>query len=472
MDPAKDAFLSGSNATGDDAGRSLVSLHQLIADQIAQDNPAEVWRTARRLLDSGFKAEFVMRNLVFAASSAILAINPDEVSLDVEEYLETLDRLPLPPAREMFDVLVSMTEDQRSATSDELISSTRAVFGDISYPSSQNNIGNIETWIEVALDELLEREPSVVMLAPDIVVHVPTLLDGTTLTHRLTEPECSEGWVHTGADLAPLLAWSHEMHLPDGTEVEIDTLNNGDGILDGGPGWLEHFQPGTLIGFRVDNDTLTLESLDDPGPPQQTLVQAVRAAYEREVAEPWLPISADDIVAGLLLNNPGILSIPTIPLSELLASAGLEQRGVEFAHDESVWRSAHRLSQMHRLFDRLSDQQSRRQAARVFDLLDAEERDSEEKLEVLSILREPRLFTVIADELLDLDRGEEQLQEIFEFANDLVASARRAAETAPARLLLAIVCERRRDPFAGQAQLEIGVQADPEFTPVIDRLAW
>jgi hypothetical protein len=175
------------------------------------------------------------------------------------------------------------------------------------------------------------------MLAPDLIVHLPTLMDGITFAHRLTGLEHSGGWIATGVDLAPLLRWSDTLVWDDGSEVEIDTLAGGQGIIVGPIGWLERFEPQALVGFRVEEDTLSLGLLEDPGPPDPGVVEALRAAYEREVAEPCLPVRADEIVAGALLEHPGIWSTPMVPLSELLEQAGLEQRGVEFAHDESVW---------------------------------------------------------------------------------------------------------------------------------------
>jgi hypothetical protein len=81
---------------------------------------------------------------------------------------------------------------------------------------------------------------------------------------------------------------------------------------------------------------------------------------------------------------------------------------------------------------------------------------------------------VITAELVDLhdEDEEQQLQAISDFAEELLLSARRPSDGAPARGLLAVVCERREDPLAGHAQLDLAVRADPEFLPAIDRLAW
>ncbi|MHB8328777.1 MAG: SEC-C domain-containing protein, partial [Acidimicrobiales bacterium] len=306
----------------------------------------------------------------------------------------------------------------------------------------------------------------------DLVVHVPTLLDGVVLTHRLTDPERARGWIEAGADLAVLCHYSNGLRLAEGGEVELRMLFDGEEVLVGPEGWLEHFEPGTLLGFGVEGDTLSLQSVPEPGAPESHLVDAARAAYDREVDEPWLPVGADEIVVGMLHDRPGILAIPTAPASEFLAAAGLEQRGVEFAHEESVWREARKAARAGSLFDGLPDQDRRRQAARVLDVLDASEPEPGALHEALTALRDHRILSAITDQVLDLDDDEDQLDEVATFAEALLGAARRPRETAPAQWLLSVVSERRCDPLTGQTQLELALEADPGFLPAVDRLAW
>jgi hypothetical protein len=121
----------------------------------------------------------------------------------------------------------------------------------------------------------LDHDFSMTMLVPDLIVHLPTLMDGITFAHRLTGLEHSGGWIATGVDLAPLLRWSDTLVWDDGSEVEIDTLAGGQGIIVGPIGWLERFEPQALVGFRVEEDTLSLGLLEDPGPPDPGVVEAL-----------------------------------------------------------------------------------------------------------------------------------------------------------------------------------------------------
>ena len=173
----------------------------------------------------------------------------------------------------------------------------------------------------------------------------------------------------------------------------------------------------------------------------------------------------------MLLENPGILATPIVPLSELLAQAGLEQRGIEFAHDDSVWRAAKTLARLHAIFERL-DEGRRGRAADVLEAFEASEREAAALHHALVALRDHRILSVVTDLLLDLDDDVDQLDEVATFAADLLGAARRPRDGAPARWLMAVVSERRCDPLAGLAHLELAVKADPEFLPAVDRLAW
>lgn len=465
----RERVLSDSPALADGSVASalVVLVHQLLADQIAEEDPPEVWRTARRLLDSGMTSKFVMSNLLLAANASFADALQRAEPIDHERYVLELERLPLPPVREVFDAVLAMVRDRRGVPSDELVATVVTRLGGGGGANS-----NVEHWVELALDRLLDHEASLMMIPPDLVVHVPTLLDGVVLTHRLTDSERAAGWIETGADLAVLRHFSDALHHAEGGEVELRSLFDGEHVLVGPDGWLEQFEPGTLLDFRVEGDSLSLQSAPEPGLPESHLVEAARAAYDREVDEPWLPVGADEIVVGMLHDRPGILATPTAPVSELLAAAGLEQRGVEFAHDESVWGQARTAARAGRLFDSLTDQDRRRQAARVLDVLDAPEREPDALQEALTALGDHRILSAITDQLLDLDDDEDQLDEVAAFAEELLGAARRHADSAPARWLLAVVSERRCDPLTGQAQLQLALEADPGFLPAVDRLAW
>ena len=452
---------------GSPASAFVVLMYQLLADQIADEDPPEVWQTARRLLDGGLSPRFVRSNLFLVLNSAFVGALRRGEAIDHAEYALELERLPLPPVRDVFDALLEVVRQGRAAPSGELVATVvHRLRGD------EGGNSKVQHWVELALDRLLDDEPSLMMIPPDLIVHVPTLLEESVLTHRLSGDERTTGWIELGADLAVFGRRSGPLLFDEGGEIEVQTLSEGDRVLAGPEDWLESFEPGMLLGFRLAGDVVSLRSVTEPGPPKRHLVDAARAAYDREVHEPWLPVAADEIVVGMLYEQPGTFEVPTLPLSELLAEAGLERRGVEFAHDESVWREAHKFSRMRRLFDRLPDGDQRRRAVQVLDLMDASEQDPAALHVALVALDDHRILSVVTDELLDLDDDDEQLDEVAGFAEALLGAVRRPREAAAARWLLAVVCERRRDPLAGQAQLEFALEANPGFLPAVDRLAW
>jgi hypothetical protein len=451
---------------GSPASALIVLQHQSIADQIAADDPPEVWQTAVRLLDAGLTPSFVMANLFFAANSTFVNSLRTGGAVDHREYRRQLERLPLPPIREVIDVFLSLLRDRRAVSSEELVTAVLARFS-----ANDAESEYLEQWVDTAVDAVLDHDPSIMMLPPDLVVHVPTILDGAVLTHRLTAFERSEGCVDAGADLAALLHQSDPLQLESGGEVELESDPYGDGAVFGPDGWLEDFEAGTLLAFQLDGNILSISAVAEPEPPWGAAMDAARAAYDREVDQPWLPVGADEIVVGMLLENPGILATPTVPVSELLAHAGLEQRGTEFAHDDSVWRAARTLARLHAIFERL-DEGRRGRAADVLEAFDASERVAAALHNALVALRDHQILSVVTDLLLDLDDDVDQLDEVAYFAADLLGAARRPREGAPAQWLMAVISERRCDPLAGLAYLELAVKADPEFLPAVDRLAW
>jgi hypothetical protein len=371
------------------------------------------------------------------------------------------------PEPVVFEAILATAGEHRAVASEELV----ALVVD-QLTGDEDERSALEDLVNQALDEMLEDDPALVMLPADLVIHLPTMLEGSVLTHRLTAAEDLDDAIETGVDLSVLLCFEDGMRLAGGGEVEVETDGRGAGLLRGPPGWLEPFEAGTLLAFRCASEVLSVEPVAEPAPSARQTIDSARAAYDIEVAEPWLPVAAPDIVAGMLLREPLVFSEPTVPLSELLAEAGLEGRGVEFAHDESVWKMANSVARFHQLFDELDEPELRRDAATVLDVFDSDEPESADLRRALLILQDYRIISAVTNVLLALDDDEEQLARAASFAESLRAAARRPSETAPAWWLQAITSERGGDPVTGQAQLEMAVKADPVFLPAVDRLAW
>lgn len=92
--------------------------------------------------------------------------------------------------------------------------------------------------------------------------------------------------------------------------------------------------------------------------------------------------------------------------------------------------------------------------------------------ETLSRLRSPEALEVALDEMFGLSDEPDLLEQTSVLSDQLLAVARRPSEIAVARFLAAVVAERRCDPLGAEAQLHLAVEADPRWSPGVDRLAW
>jgi hypothetical protein len=74
---------------------------EVVANQIADDNPPEVWQTALRLLTGGLDRRQVLQQLVLALSKQFRAILAEQADFDLDAYRATLARLPVPGGEEV-----------------------------------------------------------------------------------------------------------------------------------------------------------------------------------------------------------------------------------------------------------------------------------------------------------------------------------------------------------------------------------
>ena len=166
------------------------------------------------------------------------------------------------------------------------------------------------------------------------------LLDGATLTHRLTAEEAARDVLALSSDLAPLTALARVgLLLPDGgrlsfvwdAEARERTGADTDAALEGPSGWLGG-AAATLLHVRLAGGLLRVAPGPEAGAASRLtvrrLVETVRAKLARQAdAGPFfLPpaVSLEDAVLDLLADGSDLLEIPVPPLGEAFAAAGLE----------------------------------------------------------------------------------------------------------------------------------------------------
>lgn len=310
------------------------------------------------------------------------------------------------------------------------------------------------------------------MLAPDRVLHVESLTDGIVLTHRISADERTSGMLDVGVDLAGF--WRcDELRLPSGDELDVV-----DGGWVGPDGWLAGYPEGAMLAVRVDGGMVTVTVLDATPPVIGELAAQLRAVYDDEIDEPGLPVTAEELVLGVLLEHPRLpgrhsaFAEPTAPLTELLTAAGLQTCGVHVAHDQSIWDNARQLERTHRVIEELGPGDRARAALRALELIDDGVPDRAAAREVLDLLHNPAVLEVVPNELLGRHDDPELLAATGVLVEGLLTAASKPAHQAVAHWLAAVVAERRGQVLDGESKLRMAVRADPGWPCAADRLAW
>lgn len=310
------------------------------------------------------------------------------------------------------------------------------------------------------LDRLSEGDPDLVMLHPDVLVHLPSITAGSVLTHRLSESEAAEGYLLVEPDL-DVFGAREGLHVAGGS-VEADD-HDGPLVLVGPQGWLDAFEPGTLLAVAVAVDGAMTITAVEGVPEAGGLVEVVRAAYDAEIEEAWLPLHGGDLVAAVLARDPAAFAVARPPLGELAAAAGLEERDGELAHEESVFAQAAAVESDYRLAARLEGDDLDAAAESLKVLLDPGAAPAELR-DALARLDDPLLLEAVVDEL-----PAELLEPL---AARLVALTGQSPRAAQAHWIAAVAAERTRRVLDAESHLRAGQRADPGNVAVADRLAW
>jgi hypothetical protein len=475
---------------------------RLIVAQVAEDDPPEVWATVQRLLSGGLTRHQVFDQLRFALMGASGEAvregggddsdgDDDPEGHDVAEgggvfaparYRELLAALPLPTATEVADAVVEVVAGFQGTSEDEVVRLAVRHLAWATGPDGGDDPARAAmaaTLVEQLVDDLMDAG-DFEYLPPNRLVHVERLTAGIVLTHRLTEAEAAVGVMSAGLDLAGF-ARREDLHLPGGADIDDFLLADGDREWQGPEGWLDAYRPGTLLTVRVAEDgTVGLaETPSEPGS-DPALVARLRAVYDTEVAEPGLPVIAEALVLGLLVEDPDAFAEPRLPLATLCAAAGLEPRGGRVAHDESVWQAGYERALHWRVLDRLEGDAAEA-ALRILGRVGDDDPDAAALRDTLAGLAVPGVAEVVLEELIpargvDDDADPDLIGAVRDaaavWAERLLGTAISPAETALARWVAAVVAERRGEVLVADAHLTLATEADPSFGPALTRAAW
>lgn len=488
VDKARLRFLFGAVPAvvpGDEDGRAALmradgrggaadpSLRLVVANQILDGDPPATWDTVQRLLGRGIGRHDVMDQLVRTLRPFVDGALHDQRRFDSQEYTAALARLPLPDRAAVLETYLDVARAHVTIGADELEELVAARLGlDPDDPMTEQLLDDT--------DRAVMEDPGspVSMLPPDIVVHVPALMDGIVLTHRLSAAEKAEDFLDLDNDLAGFRRCPNPR--VDAGPLHVDDPGGADPVSWDGPlDWLSDLVPGALLAVRATADgELTISVLDAEPTAPPGLVEAVRAAYDAEVEEPWLPVSAEDLVLQMLHRDRTAFARPRPPLTELAAAAGLERRGVLFAHDESVWKAADDIHRLHRLMDQVGPGQRGLAAMEAFELVSEESDNPASLRRALDLLTDPEILVAVTDELLgpggDGRSAEDpgRVTALVALADRLCAAARSASRTAVAGWVAAVAAERDGRVLDAESHLRAASRAGAGWPFVEDRLAW
>ncbi|MGH9222718.1 MAG: DUF1841 family protein [Acidimicrobiales bacterium] len=395
--------------------RLHIAMHELVANQLSQDDPPEMWPTVERLVDAGYDRHEVLHMLGSVAAQELWQVQRSE-PFDRERYSAALAALP-------------------------------------------------GSWAEGEGPDGAGDDP------PGSAWRLP---DGTTLTHRLTEDEAAGGSVAFAPDLEPLTAMfgmDGLLHLATG-EVAERGYDDGKEVLTGPDGWLSA-GAGDLIGFRVAGDQVEVSPVVDP-PVMVGLGGRLRAAFDLLNGGDGLPVTVAELLSETLADTS---AAPTtlLPVGELLTSFGFETRGGYAAPEGADWetfgrvqaaalvammnglgpKSAHALVLISELY----------QAVIAGELRLDEHPDMAK--EVAAMLNDPGLGRAF----VDLGQGPSGGEHLDAF----LASVRRGAarrDRAGVSWAMSLAAAAAGDHHRAEARLGEALEADPDHEEALSEAAW
>jgi len=169
----------------------------VIANQIADDTPAEVWQVARDLVGRGVDRAEVLEQLVHTLAFFTRCILAEETAFDEAAYVAALHRLPLPDPGDAATAARDAVLACQGIDADRLVDVVLA--GLAREPDdvvTGQLVGNL-------LDDLIDGGGLLALLAGDRMVHIGDLTAGSVMTHRLSEAEAKTGIIIATPDLAP-----------------------------------------------------------------------------------------------------------------------------------------------------------------------------------------------------------------------------------------------------------------------------
>lgn len=456
--------LSGGPRDATEPIRALMRV--VVARHVLTDTPPVTWQTAQRLLDAGLDRSVVLDELTLAVMvEARRCLGDEGGRFDDERYAATLATLPLPTVAEIEDAVKRITSARRGIAIDELREGVLGALG--REPLDELAAGIVGRVIE----QQWADGGRLVLLADDVLVHLPSASAGAVLTHRVNESELELGVLScAGTDLA-LFAWNEDLRVPSGEPIETFSVEPGHAGWLGPEGWLSAHAAGDLIEVRLVDGVVHIAPAAELAP-DAALEGRLAGVHAHETEESGLPVTFLELAAALVLDDADTFVAPRPPLTELCERAGLEIDGGFVASGPDLWARHEWTRRLDRVYDGAEDAEEARAVLHALDVVEGEGATAD----LRSLLREfhddPRRATLMLDELLDADLRHGDVDAARRAADRLVEVATRSADKACAHWFAALVEERAGSVLAADAHAHLASLEDPGWAPAADRAGW
>ncbi len=333
--------------------------------------------------------------------------------------------------------------------------------------------------------ERLWELPRVLPVRDGRLVHLPTMAEGRTFTHRMTGPELEDRRLTSGPDLALYETFLPPLVHASGEEIVLQDWHDADDpdratSLFGPDGWLpEDLEPGDLVACRIEDGRLTVTRVDaadlDPEASERA-ADHLRTTFETLDGRNAVggPIDEPELLLETVVRVPTLFRRPLAPVVELLAETGLVSDGSRGVADPQAAPESPPYAfyeEVYGLDEMATDAVGILSGA--VDLVDREGVDelpadlADNLLEMLAL--DPAVAEALADSLFGiLGTGASALDR---FARALLPHAR-GRRAAPVHLLAARAAEAHGEALAGEASLRRAVQADGACAAAHEDLAW
>lgn len=456
--------LAGQPQQGTEPIRALMRV--VVARHVLTETPPSTWLTAQRLLDAGLDRSVVLDQLTMAVIAEARHRLVDEGErFDDERYAASLATLPLPPADEIEAAVERIASTQRGISIDDLEEAVLGMLG--REPHDELAAGVVERVIEHAWDD----GGRLVLLAKDVLLHLPSATAGAVLTHRVNESELEIGVLScVGSDLA-LFAWNEELRLPSGEPIETFSAEPGHAGWLGPEGWLSAFAAGDLIEVRLVDGVVHIAPSTEPAY-DTVLEQRVTRVHAHETEESGLPVTFLELAAALVLDDGDTFGAARPPLTELCERAGLEIDGGYVASGPEQWAQQESSRRLGRVYDAAEDATEARAVLHALDVVEGDGSTADLRSVLRGFHDEPQQAMLVLDEIVDPDLNHGDVEAARAAAGRLLEAATRSTDKACAHWFAAIVEERAGSVLAADAHVHLASLEDPSWPPAVDRAGW